>query len=490
MKPVINSPWSSEPIEQIHTAYRLLKETVGVIRVPFSGSPLKGLQVLGFMESNLLSFDEVFILDANEGFLPSRRNSNPFLPEGLRALLGLATSEQEAMVKRAVFRRLVKSAGKVHIFYTSMSSLQRTGRSSLSGFSGVRSRFVEELLWEMDKEKKSIQEPVIPIPVRIPRKILQRNHQLAKEHFPLKEKLGEILTRKLSASFFNAYLRCPVMWFYQYVLNLASYKSDLEEGLEGKGYRDLGIILHEALRRYFEKFSNINRSDNRTKIAEIFTELFDSSSLAKRLGRERRFFVRETAVHRLLRYLDWFYENWSPFQIIAQELELSVNNITLADRSISLTGRIDLLILHNEELWIIDFKSGSPDQPKFSWNDEMQKNPDNDLLPLLRDNISDLQLPFYGFLLANSNFISSKDLTGMPIKACYHLIGAGRQDDYQVSLKEDRKEKDLRELCSDVRCVLDLIVKNILESEAFAATDDEDTCGMCDYSAMCECSLI
>lgn len=490
LKPVINSTWASEPIERIHTAYRLMKETLGVIRIAFSGSPLKGLQVLGFMESNLLSFDEVFILDANEGLLPSRSNRNPFLPEGLRARLGLQTAEQKAMVNRTVFMRLVKSAKRVHLFYTSMNSLQRIGRSSLTGFSGVRSRFVEELLWEIGKSNKSIEEPVIPVPVRIPRQVLKRKDRVPKDP-SAEKKLGEILKGSLSASFFNTYLRCPVMFFYRYVLEISNYQSDMEEGLEGRGYRELGTILHETLQNYFGEFpTSSDQGSNRAKITDIFTKLFDSSGLAKRLGRERRFFIKETALHRLIRYLDWFYKNWQPFEVIAQEREFYVNNLVLANRNISLRGKIDLLLIHNDELWIIDFKSTSPGQPKFSWHNDMENIIENYPLSTLRENISDLQLPFYGFLLTKSDITKSEKLAGKPIKACYHVLGASKAEDYNLLLKEDRKETDLRKLYHDIHSALDLLVKHMAECSAFIATEDEDTCEECDYSTICECSMV
>ncbi|GAH80651.1 unnamed protein product, partial [marine sediment metagenome] len=38
--------------------------------VAFSGSPLKGLQVLGILETRALNFGNVIVMDANESILP------------------------------------------------------------------------------------------------------------------------------------------------------------------------------------------------------------------------------------------------------------------------------------------------------------------------------------------------------------------------------------------------------------------------------------
>jgi inactivated superfamily I helicase len=39
-------------------------------RVRFPGTPLRGLQVLGFWETRCLQFDDVYFLDLNDDVLP------------------------------------------------------------------------------------------------------------------------------------------------------------------------------------------------------------------------------------------------------------------------------------------------------------------------------------------------------------------------------------------------------------------------------------
>ena len=43
-------------------------------KIPFSGEPLKGLQVMGVLETRNLDFKNVFILSLNEGAFPSKLN--------------------------------------------------------------------------------------------------------------------------------------------------------------------------------------------------------------------------------------------------------------------------------------------------------------------------------------------------------------------------------------------------------------------------------
>ncbi|MEJ5301021.1 MAG: PD-(D/E)XK nuclease family protein [Thermodesulforhabdaceae bacterium] len=497
IKPVEKSSWSSEPIENISTAYRLLKETVNVIRIPFSGSPLRGLQVLGFIESNLLSFDEVFILDANEGILPPRRSFNPVLPELLKKQVGLSTAEVESFLHRHLFMRLIRAAKKVHIFYTAMSSSQRSVSRSPLESGAIRSRFVEELIWKFNKQKNSLDESVIPIPVVIPQRVLKRPDRIEKNN-SFDKRIKELLGAKLSASFFNTYLKCPVMFFYSYALGIKGYSGEIEEGLEGRGYAELGIIIHKTLEQYFSNIMKA-RDENGIKInpgeiVEIFSNAFRDSSLSKRLGQERRFFIRETSVYRLTKYLEWLRDEWQPFNVIKLEQEFSCKKDTNLSgiASVSLEGRIDMIALrNNDELWIVDYKTGSPPEPKFS-RDDLRNFVESEIdlsysekLVQAREYIEDIQLPFYGFLIKQSGFIEEIQREIKAVKACYHALGAGKSDDYQIEMKENILE--ISQVFDDF---LGFLLDHIVNSEAFFATNDLDTCNRCDYAKICSCSLV
>lgn len=486
LDPVISSKWASERIENFSTVYRLVKEAVSVIRIPFSGDPLRGIQVLGFMESNLLTFDRVFILDANEGLLPPVNYKNPFLPEGVRRVLGLPDSESEANVTRCIFKRLVKSAGEVYIFYTSMSSKQRTSSSSFSLISSVRSRFVEELLWDISRKKGSIEEPINTVPIKIPQIILKHQNRVEKKAFS--SRIENILSEPLSASILNTYLKCPLRFFYLYVLRLNEYESQINEGLEGRGYRELGMILHETMRNYLSRRKIIEDS-NPLELIQIFNEVFDSSSLSKRLGAERRFFIKETVSYRLSNYLKWFCEKKKSFKVEDVERKVVLKNFLLTDREVTLAGILDLIGFYNDEVWIVDYKSSAPTTLRFDWNNikELVKTKDysnEDIFLEVRKLIGDIQLPFYGFIVHESRiFHGSK--SGSPIRTCYHILGVGNSKEYEISMKES-----IGEISATFKDLLEFIVNHLRLSESFVPTDDVRDCTYCNYIRICPCALI
>jgi ATP-dependent helicase/nuclease subunit B len=102
--------------------------------VAFSGSPLKGVQILGVLETRALNFGHVLVLDANESILPKLKIREPLIPRDVMISLGLDRLEKEEEIQRYQFSRLIASAGRVDLFYAESEEHHR-------------SRFVEDLVW-------------------------------------------------------------------------------------------------------------------------------------------------------------------------------------------------------------------------------------------------------------------------------------------------------------------------------------------------------
>jgi len=109
---------------------------------PFEGTPVKGLQVLGFLETRNLKFDSVFILDANEEALPDTKKDDTLLPFKARKILGLPTYQDRDELAAHYFETLTQGAGEVHLFFIENDKKER-------------SRFVERLLWERQKKERT-----------------------------------------------------------------------------------------------------------------------------------------------------------------------------------------------------------------------------------------------------------------------------------------------------------------------------------------------
>jgi ATP-dependent helicase/nuclease subunit B len=135
------------PLERPGNYLRLLESLWARQRVPFEGTPVSGLQVLGLLETRGPNFETVYVLDANEDVLPAAEDPDPFLPDAVRRSLGLPTEEDQQRLVRYHVENLIRGAREVHVFY--MENPRQ----------GERSRFVEQLIWELEQQQGKIQPP-------------------------------------------------------------------------------------------------------------------------------------------------------------------------------------------------------------------------------------------------------------------------------------------------------------------------------------------
>jgi hypothetical protein len=74
---------------------RLFHKFLQRTRIPFSGEPLSGIQVMGVLETRVLDFDRVIILSMNEGSFPRSGGRQSFIPHNLRFGFELPTLEYQ-----------------------------------------------------------------------------------------------------------------------------------------------------------------------------------------------------------------------------------------------------------------------------------------------------------------------------------------------------------------------------------------------------------
>ena len=95
----------------------MLLELVRAERIPFEADPLTGLQVLGMLETRLLRFSRVFLVDVTDDRLPGAPIRSPLLPDSLRALLGLPDTRNREQLAAYTFHRLIAGADEVWLYW-------------------------------------------------------------------------------------------------------------------------------------------------------------------------------------------------------------------------------------------------------------------------------------------------------------------------------------------------------------------------------------
>lgn len=376
-----------------HEIFRIFENSLEQELISFSGSPLKGLQILGLFETRSLNFDNVIIMDLNEAVLPSIKIYEPLIPREVMIGLGLNRLEKEEEIQRYQFRKLIAGAKNVHLVYQKSPDKEK-------------SRFLEELIWE--KELCAGRLDVLEVPVGSFRvNVLAKKLSIAKD-----KKICDYLRRReYSASSVNTYLQCPLQFYFRYVLGL----DEKEELLDEPQGADVGTFIHELLEQEFRKFYN-RKPVIDSKFTKEFLGALDEKferDFARRMKSDS-FLVREILHVRLQRFLENEAQR-DVAKILSLEEDFKLS-IPCNGNEFKFKGRIDRIDQLNEQsIVVLDYKSSAADLL-----------PDDDAQRIerlgferaaLKKTIKSFQLPLY-LLFAES----VKEFQGKRVNAALYTI--------------------------------------------------------------------
>lgn len=217
-----------------YTLFRLLRETLSLQSIPFHGEPATGLQVMGVLETRCLDFKRVLMLSVSEGMLPQRASEASFVPYLIRKHFGMTTSEHKTSVYAYYFHRLLQRAERVRLTFNDMG--EGMNKSEMS-------RFMKALLLEGN----------VPI-TRLQLAATPRPRAFVMESAPKPADMAERVMKEVSPTKINTYMRCPMSFYFKYVLNLKD-KSE-EEGIISA--RDFGTVLHRAAELFYTDMQTLH----------------------------------------------------------------------------------------------------------------------------------------------------------------------------------------------------------------------------------------
>ena len=209
------------------TYVRLLDQLLNSVSVHFKGEPLKGLQIMGPLETRALDFEDLIIMSANEGVFPRRSVSSSFIPPELRRGFQLPTYEYQDAIWAYYFYRMISRAKSVWM-------LVDTRTEGLK--SGEESRFIKQLEYHFKV-------PVCRYVVKFGAMGLGELSPVEKTE----EDVAKIKSTVLSATAVQNYLACPAKFYYAVVKGL---KAD-EEVSEALDYGMFGTVYHEVMRSLY-----------------------------------------------------------------------------------------------------------------------------------------------------------------------------------------------------------------------------------------------
>lgn len=375
--------------------FALLRRYAKDKRVAFEADPLTGLQVMGFLETRLLNFRKLYVLDATEEKIPGVPAGDPLLPDPLRHRLGLPDSRERDYVAAYTFHRLVRASREVLILY--QSGVQPGG--ILDG-KALRSRFVEQLIWEEEKKAGKLIKPGHPsLGVSVPdvRPLDPRAYRFAKTG-PIQDRLLARLAGKVSPTLLDCYLGCPMRFFYEHLTPLKPVEEIGEDG----DPLEFGILVHDVLREYLLPFKGRPLSQGTLDpeaLSGLFLERLRAAPFFEQLGQDCRLSLERTGAHRMA-----LFARSAPETLI-RELELPVRaSFALDGREYLLEGRLDRVDEREGSDVILDFKTGAPPIPSqalflddelWARMDAWRPGADPNLLEEVKAAVGSLQMPVY-----------------------------------------------------------------------------------------------
>jgi ATP-dependent helicase/nuclease subunit B len=439
---------------------------------PFPGTPVNGLQVLGFLETRNIKFNRVFLLDVNEGVLPHTIKEDTTLPHVVRKALGLSTIEDQERISRYYFTTLIAGSKQAEIFFVESADKEK-------------SRFVERLIWDIQKKNETLDYPSSEI-------FFEPDFvQVDPESRPKTKIFADIANQGLSfsASSLNNYLKCPLMYYYQKILGLGK-KKEIAEDPDAMG---IGGLVHEILMYFFipkiGETLNIANNDY-VKMDMIIDDIFKKKYpdvnrgsvylIKSQVKRQMKNFLHKHAnIPLFLGVKIKRCESVTEKNGLPKEKNgLLKTKITTSDgREFLLTGRIDRVDERNGTYNIIDYKTGSikdvPDPDKFDLTMR------NDWPKTLKS----VQLPVYILLYMKDN----KKATVNNTDAGLFGLGGDKRDEFQYNSLFEKVSPDERQALFNNYCkAITMLIEEILDMDTpFTMTNDSKTCTYCDFQTIC-----
>jgi len=420
--------------------------------VSFSGSPLKGLQILGLFETRSLNFKNVIILDVNESALPNLKIYEPLIPREVMLSLGLNRLEKEEEIQRYQFDRLISHAENVFLLF-------EEGRDK------ERSRFIEDLVWKKQKEKNQLE--IIPIArPGFKLEVFSKKSEVKKN-----SRMIEYLKKlDYSATSINTYLKCPMRFYYRYVLNLEE-KFDLLVEPQG---REVGNFIHALLEEAFNKFifkkPDISR-DFKKYFFTLFEQRFEESF--QRTMKSDSFLLKEIIQFRLERFLNE-EEIRDVLEILMLEAKFK-EKIVLKDKEFNFVFKVDRVDrLADQSLLIIDYKTGGS---------ELKPKPIEKIREygfqrgILKNTVGSFQMPLYLY------FLRRRQSEPVSINAALYNLRLS-QIEYFLKPKDFASIKEIEEVFIQA---FSAMLFEIVNPQINFVCDDQDSryCQKCPFFYLC-----
>jgi len=457
----------------LQTLRKILFQILDTSRLPFTGEPLQGLQVMGVLETRAIDFENLIVLSVNEGILPSGRTPNSFIPFDIKIVFGLPTYQQKDSVFAYHFYRMIQRARRIFLLYD-------TEGDQMKG--GEKSRFITQLGYELKKYNPNtiFEEKLLgPHP---PVTGADKGITMAKTPV-IMARLMDKVNKGFSPSSLNLYIRCSLQFYFQELLGLSEAET-IEETIESK---TMGTAIHHVFQQVYQPFTGkfvdpdllLERIKETEKyLQDAFAEEYNEGDL----DHGKNHLIFKVSLFLINQFIKQEAEDLqstdhpsSALRIISLEsfFDSFISCIVSGKEiRVMLKGKTDRIDVWEETIRIIDYKTGSVQSNELklkSW-DKLTSDPKM---------AKAFQLLLYAYL-----FYKNNENSGQKIQTGNITLRKISEGFMKVKLPEEQEiDKESMKIFEEL---LKTLLGKILDPKIpFVQTEDAENCTYCPFTAIC-----
>ena len=472
----------------------LMRRMMESVTMPFHGEPVTDIQIMGVLETRMLDFDKLLMLNVEEGVLPQHQADISFIPYYLRKTYHMQTSDERATVYAYNFFRLLSRAQQTTVLFSAAESAE--------GSRGM-SRFLMQILVspEFTVEKFHLREHAV-----LDKTLLLDDTMTYFSKLSTLQVGADGVVRKedgkpyrLSPSALNTYIACPRSFYLQYVLGLRPQEK--EDVLFAPN--TLGSFVHHSMEYIYLTYLGADNRTPQTVRQEAIEAVRDDKAkkeeaLLHAYGEMNRLWLRdhpEEPEHYvpenhvgenviILGYIDNILERDAAdaaegLQIYLLEKERVFPLPIEGVGTVEIGGTIDRLDIVGQDdrqrLRVVDYKSGS-------YNDTTHEKK---MSAEWESMMTDKDKGYVRQTLLYSHAVAVHDRTGLPIEP--HLFFCRRnlsEIDTTVSVAQ-QPVTDYRTLKEPFIEALSSKAAEVLTTTSFPPCAEEDCPSFCPFFSLC-----
>lgn len=473
----------------------LVRRTMEAVTLPFHGEPVTDIQVMGVLETRLLDFDKLLILNVEEGVLPQKQRDASFIPFYLRKAFHMQTPEERATVYAYNFFRLISRTGDATLLYATAETAE--GGKGMSRFIlqmkySDEFRLVESSLLERSVLSQSSDSIGTNEEGASLLSLLTKDAQGR-----LRRKNGALY--RLSPSALNTYISCPRSFYLQYILGIRP-KED-EEVLFAPN--TLGSFVHHAMEYLYREYLHC---DNTAPVLVMPDEIeairTDETRLQQALAAaykamndewqkdhpdepEHYILAHHTSENVVIRgYVTNILERdredaKTGLQIYLLEQEMTFPVRIDGAGEILSGGTIDRLDIYGapgeERLRVVDYKSGS-------YSDTTHEKK---MTATWEEMMSSEDKGYVRQTLIYSHAVKANNTTSLPIEPNLYFCRRKLTDIETTIDVENATVRDYALIAGDFIAALQTKVKEMLTTESFPQCEEDKCPAFCPFYNLC-----